>query len=322
MNYDVAAMGELLIDFTPYGKSEQGNEILEANPGGAPCNVLAMLQKLGRKTAFLGKVGYDSFGTLLRKTISEIGIDDTGLITDPKIHTTLAFVHLDEQGDRTFSFCRNPGADMMLASSELREDIIRHSKIFHFGSLSMTAPLIRETTKKALEIAKQSGCVISFDPNLRPPLWDDLQTAKEMICYGIGQCDILKISDDELEFVTGIHEIPTAAKQLQKDYPNIKVLFVTLGKNGSSFYYGDQSGQQQTFQSVKTIDTTGAGDTFCGCMLNALLDKDLDHLSYDDLMEAITFGNAASSLVTTKKGAIKSMPNKEEILSLIKSEQK
>lgn len=321
MKYDVAAMGELLIDFTPYGTSEQGNEVLEANPGGAPCNVLSMLQRLGRKTAFLGKVGYDSFGTLLRKTISEIGIDTSGLVTDPHIHTTLAFVHLDENGDRTFSFCRNPGADMMLREEELNEDIIRNAKVFHFGTLSMTSELIRNTTKRAVEVAKESGCILSFDPNLRPPLWESLETAKEMILYGISQCDILKISEDELEFITGMSDIPAAAKKVKEENPNLKVMFVTLGKEGSSFYYKDQSGFQKTFDSVKTIDTTGAGDTFCGCMINALMDRDLDRLSYDELMEAITFGNAASSLVTTKKGAIRSMPLLNQISSLIRSEQ-
>lgn len=276
-----------------------------------------MLQKLGRKTAFLGKVGYDSFGTLLRKTISEIGIDSAGLITDPKIHTTLAFVHLDEHGDRSFSFCRNPGADMMLDVSELREDTIRNAKIFHFGTLSMTSELIRNTTKRAIEVTKESGCIISFDPNLRPPLWDSMDTAKEMILYGISQCDILKISEDELTFITGIEEIPIAAEAIKKEYPSIKVMFVTLGKDGSSFYYKGQRGFRKTFDCVKTIDTTGAGGTFCGCMLHALLDKDLDNLNYDDPMEAITFGNAASSLVTTEKGTIKSMPDLDEVMVLI-----
>lgn len=317
--YDVVAMGELLIDFTPYGKSEQGNEILEANPGGAPCNVLAMLNKLGRKTAFVGKVGYDSFGTLLRNTITEIGIDSTGLVTDPKIHTTLAFVHLDEHGDRNFSFCRNPGADMMLGKEELNEEIIKQAKIFHFGTLSMTSEKIRETTKAAIEMAKAGGSLLSFDPNLRPPLWDDLETAKEMIWYGISQCNILKISEDELEFITGISDLDQAAQKVQNENPNIKVMFVTLGKDGSSFYYQGQKGFQETFKKVKTIDTTGAGDTFCGCMLHFLLDQDLDHLTCDYLMEALTFGNAASSLVTTKKGAIRSMPVKDDVLALVNS---
>ena len=315
--FDVVAMGELLIDFTPYGQSEQGNEVLEANPGGAPCNVLAMLNRLGRKVAFLGKVGYDSFGTLLRKTLTDMGIDSTGLVTDPKVHTTLAFVHLDEHGDRNFSFCRNPGADMMLNKEELNLNILKNAKIFHFGTLSMTSELIRETTKAAIAIAKEHGAVISFDPNLRPPLWDCLDTAKEMIWYGISQCNILKISEDELQFITGIEDLDLAAKKVQEENPNVKVMFVTLGKDGSSFYYQGQKGFRETFREVKTIDTTGAGDTFCGCMLHYLLDKDLEQLTYDGLMEAIAFGNAASSLVTTKKGAIKSMPSEEEVHALI-----
>ncbi len=315
--FDVVAMGELLIDFTPYGQSEQGNEVLEANPGGAPCNVLAMLNRLGRKVAFLGKVGYDSFGTLLRKTITDIGIDSAGLVTDPNIHTTLAFVHLDEHGDRNFSFCRNPGADMMLKKEELNQDILKNAKIFHFGTLSMTSEMIRETTKAAIAIAKEHGVLISFDPNLRPPLWDSLDTAKEMIWYGISQCNILKISEEELEFITGISDLDLAAQKVQEENPNVKVMFVTLGKEGSSFYYKGEKGFRETFRDVKTIDTTGAGDTFCGCMLHFLLGKDLDQLTYEGLMEAITFGNAASSLVTTKKGAIKSMPSEEEVRALI-----
>lgn len=319
--FDVVAMGELLIDFTPYGKSEQGNDVLEANPGGAPCNVLAMLNRLGRKTAFVGKVGYDSFGSLLRDTITEIGIDSTGLVTDPKVHTTLAFVHLDENGDRSFSFCRNPGADMMLAPEELNREVLEHCNIFHFGTLSMTSELIRETTREAIRIAKEHGSVLSFDPNLRPPLWDSLDTAKEMILYGISQCDILKIADEELRFITGIEDLDQAAAQVQADYPNVKVMFVTLGKNGSSFYYQGQKGYRETYREVKTIDTTGAGDTFCGCMLHFLLGRDLETLRYEELMEALDFGNAASSLVTTKKGAIRSMPSETEVRALMSSRQ-
>ena len=201
--YDVVALGELLIDFTENGKSNQGNPLFEANPGGAPCNVLAMLTKLGHKTAFIGKVGGDFFGEQLRDAITEVGIDADGLCTDKEIHTTLAMVHTDPDGDRDFSFYRNPGADMMLNKEEICEDIIKETKIFHFGTLSMTHEEVREATKEAIRIAEESGAVISFDPNLRPPLWNSLDEAKEQVLYGLKHCHILKISDNEIQWLTG-----------------------------------------------------------------------------------------------------------------------
>ena len=200
--YDVIALGELLIDFTMNGQSEQGNHLFEACPGGAPCNVLAMLNKLGKKTAFIGKVGNDQFGTLLRKTLIEVGIDTSNLFTDNEVNTTLAFVHTLADGDREFSFYRNPGADMMLKEDEIDADFISQAKIFHFGTLSMTQDEVRAATKKAVKSAKQSGALISFDPNLREPLWSSLELAKEQMEYGFSQCDILKISDNEIQFVS------------------------------------------------------------------------------------------------------------------------
>ena len=201
--YDVTAMGEMLIDFTLNGQSEQGNHLFEACPGGAPCNVLAMLNKLGRKTAFIGKVGEDQFGRLLKGTIDELGIETKGLILDKEIHTTLAFVHTFPDGDREFSFYRKPGADMMLTEEEVDYDLIRQSRIFHFGTLSMTDEPVRSATKKALEVAKEAGCLITFDPNLRPPLWNSLDEAKKQMEYGFQYCDMLKISDNEIQFVSG-----------------------------------------------------------------------------------------------------------------------
>ena len=179
--YDVIALGELLIDFTDNGLSSQGNPLLEANPGGAPCNVLSMLAKLSKKTAFIGKVGKDMFGKQLRETIKDVGIDDTYLLDDEEVHTTLAFVKTYENGDRDFSFYRNPGADMMLKEEEVPLDALRDCRVFHFGTLSMTHEDVRKATKKAVETAKEAGALISFDPNLRPPLWDDLEEAKKQI---------------------------------------------------------------------------------------------------------------------------------------------
>ena len=202
-NFDVIALGELLIDFTMNGQSEQGNNMFEACPGGAPCNVLALLNKMGKKTAFLGKVGQDQFGTLLKDTITEVGIDSTRLVMDPEVNTTLAFVHTFPDGDREFSFYRNPGADMMLSESDVDPEFIGQAKIFHFGTLSMTHDGVRAATKKAVQAARENGCLISFDPNLRPPLWSSLELAKEQMEYGFGVCDILKISDNEIQFVSG-----------------------------------------------------------------------------------------------------------------------
>ena len=189
--YDVTAMGEMLIDFTMNGQSEQGNNLFEACPGGAPCNVLAMLNKLGRRTAFVGKVGNDQFGRLLKDPIEELGIETRGLVMDQEINTTLAFVHTFPDGDREFSFYRKPGADMMLSEGEVDYEMIRRSKVFHFGTLSMTDEPVKSATKKALEEAKKAGCLITFDPNLRPPLWKSLDDAKEMMEYGFRYCDML-----------------------------------------------------------------------------------------------------------------------------------
>ena len=192
--YDVVALGELLVDFTESGLSTQGNPMLEANPGGAPCNVLSMLQKLKKKTAFIGKVGNDAFGNMLAETVKEQGIDISSLLTDETVPTTLAFVHTKEDGDRSFSFYRNPGADMMLTESDIDESVITNAKVFHFGTLSMTDEGNAAATKKAVTIAKEAGAVVSFDPNLRPPLWKNLEDAKKQMWYGISQCDILKLS--------------------------------------------------------------------------------------------------------------------------------
>ena len=200
-NYDVTALGELLIDFTENGTSAQGNPIMEANPGGAPCNVLAMLERLGKKTAFIGKVGKDMFGNQLKAAVEEVGIDTKALIMDEEVHTTLAFVHTYPDGDRDFSFYRNPGADMMLTKDEVPDDLIRDSRIFHFGTLSSTHEGVREATRHAIKVAKEAGCIITFDPNLRPPLWKSLEDARVEIEYGLTKCDVLKISDNEVEFL-------------------------------------------------------------------------------------------------------------------------
>ena len=314
--YDVIALGELLIDFTMNGQSEQGNNMFEACPGGAPCNVLAFLNKMGKKTAFIGKVGKDQFGTLLRETITEAGIDASNLVVDENVNTTLAFVHTFPDGDREFSFYRNPGADMMLTADEVNPEVVKDTKIFHFGTLSMTHDGVREATKKAVETAKENGCLVSFDPNLRPPLWSSLDLAKEQMEYGFGKCDILKISDNEIQFVSGKEDYDEGIAYLQEKY-NIPLILLTMGKDGSRAYYKGMRVERPGF-SVKAIETTGAGDTFCGSSLNYLVDHDFDNLTEEQLGEMLTFANAAAALVTKKKGAIKAMPVKEEVLELIR----
>lgn len=314
--YDVTALGELLIDFTENGVSGQGNPLFEANPGGAPCNVLAMLTKLGHKTAFIGKVGDDFFGRQLKEAIEEVGIDSTGLCMDKEIHTTLAMVHTYPDGDRDFSFYRNPGADMMLKESEVKEELIKESKLFHFGTLSMTHEDVRKATKKAIQIAEDAGNIISFDPNLREPLWNSLDEAKEQILYGLSHCHILKISDNEIQWLTGQEDYTDGVKWILERY-QIPLILVSMGKEGSRAYYGGKMVEVKPFIQKNTIETTGAGDTFCGCVLHYICEHGLDNLTEENLFEMLQFANAAASIITTRKGALRVMPEEKEIAGLL-----
>lgn len=318
---DVAALGELLIDFTENGISEQGNPLFEANPGGAPCNVLAMLAKLGRKTAFIGKVGKDSFGKQLRQILDECEIDANYLYMDEDIPTTLAFVHTLEDGDRDFSFYRKPGADLMLTEDEVPENLIREAKIFHFGTLSMTEEGVRRATKRALQIAKKEECLISFDPNLRPPLWKSMEEVKEQVLYGLQFCDILKISDNEIRWLTGKEDYTEGVNRILEHF-SIPLILVSMGKDGSRAYYQGKMVEVPAFLQENTIETTGAGDTFCGCILHHICQSGLENLTEEKLTEMLVFANAAASLITTKKGALRVMPEKEEIERLIKESEK
>ena len=342
--FDVVALGELLIDFTEAGLSEQGNPLWEANPGGAPCNVLAMLQKLGRKTAFLGKVGNDVYGHQLRQVVENAGVNLRGLLEDPEVHTTLAVVHKLPNGDRDFSFYRNPGADMMLRAEELDGDLLEGCRIFHFGTLSMTHPEVRAATKTAVAKAKAAGALISFDPNLRPPLWTTLEAAKEQMLWGLGQCDVLKISDNEVEFLfpeatgsgqqaTGTDEAVGAdahigpcsagpdyaagARALLARFPNIKLLNVTCGPDGSYSFCCGQEVFVPSFKLGGTIETTGAGDTFCACALHNVLEYGVENRDAESLRQMLRFANAAAYLVTTKRGAIRSMPDPADVEAIL-----
>lgn len=315
--YDVTAMGELLIDFTENGVSGQGNPLFEANPGGAPCNVLAMLAKLGRQTAFIGKVGKDFFGEQLKNAIQEVGIDSDYLLMDEEVHTTLAMVHTLPDGDRDFSFYRNPGADMMLMEDEIPENLIAGSKIFHFGTLSMTHEGVRMATKKAVALAKKNGALISFDPNLRPPLWKSMEEAKTQVTYGIENCDILKISDNEIQWYTGEVDFDNGIRRL-KELHDVPLILLSMGREGSRAYYKDLRVEAAPFLQNNTIETTGAGDTFGACCLNSVLEYGLDNLNEEKIMQMLVYANAAASIITTKKGALRVMPTKGEIVDFIK----
>lgn len=314
--YDVTALGELLIDFTENGTSQQGNPLFEANPGGAPCNVLAMLSKLGKKTAFIGKVGNDMFGRQLSDAVKSEGINTDGLIFDQSAPTTLAFVHTGANGEREFSFIRNPGADMMLTKDEVNADLIRESRIFHFGTLSSTHSGVRKATRFAVETAIRNGALISFDPNLREPLWKSLDDARAEIEYGFSKCNILKISDNEIEFMFGHNDYDKASMQLFEKYPNIQLVFITLGADGSCAYTRSAKAKSPVY-NVTSIEKTGAGDTFFGCALSFVTDDDISAFDNRKLKKILDFANAGASLITTKKGALKVMPCKEDILALI-----
>lgn len=321
--YDVTALGELLVDFTQNGTSRQGNPIYEANPGGAPCNVLSMLKKLGHNVAFIGKVGNDIFGRQLKAAVENVDIDTTGLVTDDDVRTTLAFVETFADGDRDFSFYRNPGADMMLNPDDVNEDVIRGARIFHMGTLSMTREPVRSATCKAVAVAQSVQAMISFDPNIREPLWDDMEDAKEQTAFGLSVCDILKISDNEIQWFTGEQDFDAGIKKIQDEY-NIPLILLSLGKVGSRAYLKnnvtDVKAEVPAFVREDTVETTGAGDTFGGCCLHYVLEHctegtDINDVDWteENLKEMLTFANKAASIITTRKGALAVMPTLEEI---------
>lgn len=314
--YDVVALGELLIDFTGSGESPQGNPLLEANPGGAPCNVLSLLAKLGHKTAFMGKVGNDGFGLQLKAALEEVGISTKGLLLDPDTHTTLAIVQTLPGGDRDFSFYRKPGADMMLRKDELDPELLLNTKIFHFGSLSMTDEPCRTATRLAIASAEDAGALLTFDPNLREPLWDTLDEAREQILYGLGHCQVLKISDNEIQWLSGMDDYDEGIGWLRSQF-DIPLILLSMGADGSRAYQGGLRVEVSVFP-VDTIETTGAGDTFFGGVIHYILDHGFRDYTESELTEMLTFANAGAALVTTRKGALRVMPTREEIDALMK----
>lgn len=312
--FDVVSLGELLIDFAPAGE-----RLFQANAGGAPANVLAALAQLGGSGAFIGMVGNDDFGRMLEREIKKAGIDASGLRFSMEACTTLAFVQLDEHGDRSFTFVRKPGADMLLTENDVDWDLIESARIFHFGSVSMTASPSRETTLAAARFARGKGITVSFDPNLRPLLWDSLDTAKELIDQGIRCCDILKISEEELEFITGTFDLESGSRELLTR--GVKLALVTLGPKGCFYRAACGCGRLPTYD-VKVVDTTGAGDAFFGGVLSQLtkLGKGgLDSLTQDEIGRIVDFGNAVGSLATATKGAIPAMPSSQQVEECIRN---
>ena len=314
--YDVTAIGELLIDFAPVSTDDDGYPTLAAKPGGAPSNYLAALSKYGAKTAMIGKVGADAFGKKLVKTLKEIGIETTGIIEDDTVFTTLAFVTLDETGDRSFSFARKPGADTCLRYDEIKLNLIDDAKVFHFGTLSLTNEPSKEATIKAVKYAKAAGKLITFDPNLRKPLWNNLTDAKEQILWGLEAADIVKISDEEVDFLWSIDEKAGAAKLL--DEFCVKLAMVSSGAKGALL----QNKNSSVFSScpkVKPIDTTGGGDIFGGSAVNRILKtgKPPEELDEAELTAILKFAITAACLSTQKPGGIPSIPDEAEVLKVM-----
>ena len=314
--YDVTALGELLIDFTPAGPSSQGNPTFEQNPGGAPANVLAALSKLGLSTAFIGKVGTDQFGQFLKKTLDNVGVSTHGLVMTDTCNTTLAFVHLSPTGDRSFSFYRDPGADLLLEPSELSYQLIEDCSIFHFGSVSMTGEPSRSATLAAVRHAKEQHKLVSYDPNLRLRLWKTPEAAKAGILSAMPLADMVKISEEELVFLTGESDLEKGAQHLIDTY-GLQLVLITLGPDGAYAHNKLGSARRATYD-VAVVDTTGAGDAFTGGFLYKLIQsgKAPSDLTPAELDEFLDFANAVGSLATTKKGAIPALPDLAAIEAL------
>lgn len=311
--FDVTAVGELLIDFTPAGNNENGEMCFARKPGGAPANVLAANSRLGGKTAFIGKVGDDALGRFLKKTLEEIQIDTNGIAIDPDIPTTLAFVQLDEKGDRSFSFYRKPGADLMLRTSDIKEDMVTGCHILHFGSVSLTGEPSRSATMYAVKTAKEAGCIISYDPNYRPLLWEDVETAKQQMLAGLVLADIVKVSEEEMFLLTDKTDLEEGSHLLAQY--GASLVLVSLGSKGAFYRRGTLCGLLPTYD-VKTIDTNGAGDSFLGAIHYRLRGKaiaEIQNLSEAEMNDIISFANAAGSLTTTRGGAIPAMPTLKDI---------
>ena len=316
---DVVALGELLIDFTCQSRDEGGYPTMAAHPGGAPANFLAALSAFGAKTALLGKVGNDAFGRLLVNTLAERGIHTGGLIFGEDVFTTLAFVTLDATGNRDFAFARKPGADTCLKVEEVDFSLIGQGKVFHFGTLSLTHEPARSATREAVAYARKAGKILTFDPNLRPPLWDSADTAREQLLWGLHRADVVKISDEEVEFLFGLD--PEAGGKHILDNFGVKLVFVTCGEKGCFFRNARASGHVPALKNIRVADTTGAGDIFGGSAVYGLLgsQKAPEDLEEEALRSIVTFATAAAGISTTRPGGISSVPTREEVEAVLSS---
>lgn len=311
---DVIAFGEVLVDLAQKEINESGYPTLVANPGGAPANFLATISKFGLRTSMIAKVGNDAFGKALINTLKENKINTKNIIVDDNFFTTLAFVTFNDKGDRSFSFARKPGADTQISFNEIDLSLIDKTKVFHFGTLSLTNEPAKTSTKKLVKYAKEKGKIISFDPNLRKPLWNNLEDARSAMNYGLKNADIVKISDDEAKFLLNV-KTKEATKTILKKYPNIKLLYVTCGAKGTYFATKNCNGFVKALDGLKVIDTTGAGDIFGGSAMYKLLlkRKEINNLSKEDLLDIVEFATTSAGLSTTKLGGISSIASKEEI---------
>lgn len=315
---DVVALGELLVDFTCQSTDQDGYPTMVAHPGGAPANFLAALSRFGAKTAMLGKVGNDAFGRLLTGTLEKAGIETKGLLSANEVFTTMAFVTLDETGDRAFSFARKPGADTMLQYEELDLSLIDEAKVFHFGTLSLTDEPARTATRRAVTYAKEQGKLITYDPNLRKPLWTDLEQAKAMLLWGLEQADVVKISHEEVDFLFGL-DAQAGAEKILNEY-GVKLVFVTCGAAGCWFRNQMASGHVEGLCDINIVDTTGAGDIFGGSVVAEILriGKAPEALNLYELIAITRFGCVAAGLSTTQPGGISSIPSFEQVLERMK----
>ncbi len=316
---DVVALGELLIDFATVSTDGDGYPIMAAHPGGAPANFLAALTKFGAKTAMIGKVGSDSFGKLLLSTLQKAGIETRGMVVTDDVFTTLAFVTFDEHGDRKFAFSRKPGADTCLSFEEIDLSLIDEAKVFHFGTLSLTDKPARSATYQAVAYAKKANKLITYDPNLRKPLWRNLEEAKKQLLWGLGQADVVKISDEEVEFLFGLG-VKDGAKHILENF-GVKLVFVTCGPDGCFFKNAIAEGHVPSLSGIQVIDTTGAGDIFGGSAVWKLLQlgKAPEELNECELNDVVTFACASAGLSTTSPGGISSVPDFDCIMTTLKS---
>ena len=305
---DFYALGEMLIDFTPAGKTATGIPMFEQNPGGAPANVAVQAARLGVSAGFIGKVGNDMFGTFLKQTLEANGVDTANMLLSDDTATSLAFVQLSETGDRDFSFYRNPGADTQIRFEEVRKEDLNNAKVLCFGSLLLTAEPGRTAVPQIVKYAREHGVITAYDPNWRRPLWPDEKTGVEAMKSLLPLADVVKAADEELEMLTGCEKIEDGAKVLFD--LGVQVVVVTRGAKGCVVCAKEGTLALSTYDT-KVVDTTGSGDSFFGAFLTKLMEsgKPVAELTLDELHAAAEYGNAAGSMCATKKGAIPALPD-------------